>query len=763
MGIERFFSSMEHHGGITGDTIKLINKPIDGGNHLLIDFNSIIHVVSQRVVNDLNFIIYDFIKNKVPDKLLNKYKIKETVMEDFQKWCNQETNIDNLIIDEVINEMLNIIKTLVDTKKLKSIYIGIDGVPSKGKIQEQKQRRYMGAVISSFKKHIFAKYEKEMSRDKIRYNYEMNKISWNKNLITPSTLFMDIMYYKLIDQHTIKQINNICPKLKYYRVSGPYESGEGEKKIVNYIYNNFEPESKYLIYSPDADITLLALLLTVKRNDGFMGVKKIIILRHNQQTNQHNSMDIEILGTNIHNFIKKEVPKISYNQAINEIVFIFTVFGNDFLPKIESFNVKNDFEFIIHRYIGLLQKFPDHIMIEEVSGGKLHLNLQVFMILIKILHFDEGGQLQRSYISNKYRNVEWFKKIIGTDQHNLLNKMGDLLKQIKKIFDRIDNNQSFDDYITPELKKILEKIFRKDNLTDQQLIDQINANHYKLRNDLKLHPYERTIKEKFHQDKIKTFGHEVITEYDKEVYQFENMLDNYREKLSAYPVDLGRIWLGKKSWAWEAEKIERGVERFYYSYFGIDKMNRTKLDNLMYEYMFGIFWVFNYYYNEYDDKMLQTVSTWYYPHHKSPLMTQLYSYLNRANLKELIKKLMTDLIKTRVNRIDFFNCIEQFMYVSPASSILKLMPDIYHKFVRESGYYPDLDKLVEDFISGKQKIDCRGALFLNKCHLNIQESKMSDIEFIRSLREIPITDDIRHRQGKNGGDVEIFEYKLGPK
>ena len=118
MGVERFFSSLRRDYNF----IHKLNKKIDG-EHLLIDFNSIVHVMSQfllsNIKNDNNMT-----KNKFEVELINEvgYYIEDLLKEQF-----------------IVNKII-------------TITICVDGVPSMAKINEQRKRRYMGEIISKLVK-----------------------------------------------------------------------------------------------------------------------------------------------------------------------------------------------------------------------------------------------------------------------------------------------------------------------------------------------------------------------------------------------------------------------------------------------------------------------------------------------------------------------------------------------------------------------------------------------------------------------------------
>ena len=94
------------------------------------------------------------------------------------------------------------------TKVSELLYIAIDGIAPKGKMKQQRMRR--------FKKAIETKYSDEKS--------------WDTNAISPGTFFM-------------KRLNNVLKEFlkscsKNIILSDSDERGEGEHKILRYIRNN---------------------------------------------------------------------------------------------------------------------------------------------------------------------------------------------------------------------------------------------------------------------------------------------------------------------------------------------------------------------------------------------------------------------------------------------------------------------------------------------------------------------------------------------
>ena len=63
-------------------------------------------------------------------------------------------------------------------------------------------------------------------------------------------------------------------------------------------------------------------------------------------------------ATNVCKLSKDEFNK---TNVTNDIAFIFTLFGNDFIPKLESIDVRNDIETLMNIYCGCMTKSKKNI------------------------------------------------------------------------------------------------------------------------------------------------------------------------------------------------------------------------------------------------------------------------------------------------------------------------------------------------------------------------------------------------------------------
>ena len=92
---------------------------------------------------------------------------------------------------------------------------------------------------------------------------------------------------------------------------------------------------KYLFYSPDNDVIILCLLLTVKMSEeNSQKISKLKMLRHNQQTGGYEIIDIDEYRDILYQEIQKYLDdkgKLDQDCIIDDIVFIYTLWGNDFV------------------------------------------------------------------------------------------------------------------------------------------------------------------------------------------------------------------------------------------------------------------------------------------------------------------------------------------------------------------------------------------------------------------------------------------------
>jgi len=269
--------------------------------YLFLDYNSMIHPCAQQALS---------LTEETDEKTLEKI---------------------------IINACLDYTRYIINVIKPRVLYIMIDGVAPRAKINQQRERRY--------KSHFF----KEFS----------GSVKWNSNKITPGTKFMDDLIESL---HVFKkEIIKTC-KLSDVIISDSNEPGEGEHKMMSTINtlnsSNVEKPGKICIYGLDADLLMLSLLNTDR--------SKIILIRDNTFNTKlsecdkvYTYVDIQKLGQYVCKELRQNnsFDNISNDQLIQDYIFLCFLLGNDFLEHIPSLMIKeNGLTILMKSYNTVMQK-----------------------------------------------------------------------------------------------------------------------------------------------------------------------------------------------------------------------------------------------------------------------------------------------------------------------------------------------------------------------------------------------------------------------
>lgn len=678
MGIERFFNSLKDKFNI----IKSYDNKLIDINYLFFDFNSIIHTESQKVINILNIILKNILQNKRDDekKYLNLiYENENTLsdihnIEEFLKIYNSN-KLNNLIIKNITNFTNSIILKL---KNLKLIYISIDGVPSKAKIVEQKKRRFMGEFDSNARDIILEKHRKNLNVNINGFNkyiFLKNKLFWSKSNISPGSSFMILLNKHLEDYFSKSKINVIIDNFT--------NKNEAEKKIVDYINNHKNKvNGKISIFSPDADMILLTLIL--KNNN----IKKSIIRINTERSDLFDEQKLDIIDVDYLEFeiLKYFNSNTNTKNIINDIVFIFTFFGDDFLSKIESINVKNDIEIILNVYKKLSDKKQ---FIIQNKNNQFEINFTNFVKLLQLFTEIEPMMMKNVYFSKTYKNYNFLIKDINNklkkykyqqiNQDNILKFINDYNNKIKNI---------------PDLgvKKIF--LLKFSNSLNNKKIDL-----------------------------------DIMDDYDIEIYKYENMLDEYVNILNKeYEVKIGN----------PKYKSNESKTLYYKDFF-----NGNKINDICQLYLMGLQWIVDYYFND------VCYINWYYKYHKAPLISDLFTYLSKMK-NNFFKKCKDSLIKDNIDSSElsplehflyvtyFDKDLNQLSYLNEYKNKDKIKNLIKYLQKNKVKLYPNFKNITKDIIlNNKKNIDCRESIFLSKCILKvIDESNMiSEIDIKNITRK----------------------------
>jgi 5'-3' exonuclease len=306
------------------------------------------------------------------DKLLNCQSLFLDLNCAIHPCCHGETD-ETIMIQKIIQKIENLISY---TNVQQLLYIAIDGIPPKGKMKQQRMRRF-----------------KSVLEEKL----------WDTNSISPGTYFMDKLNYSI--REWISQKNQSNLKIIF---SDSNERGEGEHKILQFIKkNHFD---NYVIYGLDADLIMLSI---VSNKDN------IHLLRERTEYNIENTENeyIYLLIDQLKQHIQKEIPNI------NDYIFICFFLGNDFINHLHSLSLRyKGYDLLIDTYKLLNERYQGYFYLIDTN-----LEYCIHLTFLKEFIYE---------LSLKEKNLNNFKNKIREKQYkNINNKYHELFTDFKSKYE----------------------------------------------------------------------------------------------------------------------------------------------------------------------------------------------------------------------------------------------------------------------------------------------------------------------------------------
>lgn len=321
MGIPYYFRQI-----VRSNKELLGNKP-PRCNRLYLDFNSVIHMCSQKVVAQ-------------------------------RKPCK---DLETDIFDSIIEQTYNIVSYCPPDQLL---YIGVDGVAPLAKMVQQRKRRHMSsmqnALINDFKR-----------------KHNIPVADWDSNCITPGTPFMARLQKYLESHFKSTQL----PYEVY--VSGPDQEGEGEHKIIKYIKSLGDKDPFVdVIYGLDADLIMLAL--TCSKPNIYLMRETSQVLHNAQQMTGFKYLNID----KMRKAVAFHLYGVEDQSFMLDYVCICFILGNDFLPHNMSYDIKHQgLEALCSVYKRVHQETGQFLINHD--GAKYNINPTFFSELFQCLALDE--------------------------------------------------------------------------------------------------------------------------------------------------------------------------------------------------------------------------------------------------------------------------------------------------------------------------------------------------------------------------------------
>ncbi|KAG9306851.1 hypothetical protein G9A89_005752 [Geosiphon pyriformis] len=295
--------------------------------------------------------------------------------------CHPENKVAPATENEMMIEIFKYTERIIAmVRPRKLLYLALDGVAPRAKMNQQRSRRFRTAKESREKLEDEERLISDLKASgKVIDPASQPKKEWDSNCITPGTPFMSNLATCL--RYWIADKLNTDPGWKNLKVilSDANVPGEGEHKIMDFIRSqrtnpNHDPNTRHVIYGLDADLIMLSLAthephFKVLREDVFFneGIIKgcFVCGQTGHQANQclgkpkqkqgefdekgkvtgikpYVFLDVQILREYLE--IELNVPSIPFpfdlENALDDWVFLCFFVGNDFLPHLPSLEIR---------------------------------------------------------------------------------------------------------------------------------------------------------------------------------------------------------------------------------------------------------------------------------------------------------------------------------------------------------------------------------------------------------------------------------------
>jgi len=341
----------------------------------------------------------------------------------FQK-ALEESNFGQEEIFQKIFSYTSHLFRIVRPRKL--IYLAIDGVAPRAKMNQQRSRRFR-SVKDMDEKQAKKFYKKNVS----------DNIPVDSNCITPGTKFMSDLSVSFKEWLEYKTKNDPewqqgCDVI----FSGPEVPGEGEHKIMNFIrkmkkYSIYEKKNlKHCLYGLDADLIMLGLVSREKHftllrekliGNGKTSGKSLLMgsgRKNGPASDEFHLLEVSLLRDMLFlEFKPRETFTYKYilERVVDDFAFMCMLIGNDFLPPLPHLDIASGgLNLLVRTYKEIQKDIKGYLTFKS----KMHLG-RVEIFLEKLSSEAEGVYF---FKKNKYSKDS--EKIINYKIDYYLSKFG---------------------------------------------------------------------------------------------------------------------------------------------------------------------------------------------------------------------------------------------------------------------------------------------------------------------------------------------------
>ncbi|KAF0699100.1 Aste57867_10302 [Aphanomyces stellatus] len=307
----------------------------------------------------------------------------------------------------------------------KLLYMAIDGVAPRAKMNQQRARRFRSAQEAKQRNEVETEVREYM--ELMGQKPPPKHTPWDSNVITPGTKFMAKLS-KYMRFYVRDRMNN-CPAWKQFKVvfSDASVPGEGEHKLMSYIRTQrsqpgYDPNQHHVLHGLDADLIMLGLAthevqFSVLREEVLFGKAKYekekrIKLdangvhdaskrkrgefgEHDSSTAPSDLTPLQFLHVStLREYLAIEFQPLEaklpfpydFERVIDDFVFMCFFVGNDFLPHLPCLDIRDGaVDYLLLVYAKLLPSLGGYL---TKPGGEVDLE-KVDVILAEVGTIEE--------------------------------------------------------------------------------------------------------------------------------------------------------------------------------------------------------------------------------------------------------------------------------------------------------------------------------------------------------------------------------------
>jgi len=548
------------------------------------------------------------------------------------------------------------------------IYMAVDGVAPRAKMNQQRARRFRAAQEREETEKEMAKLRAEWEADGRNLPSKQNmREPFDSNVITPGTPFFHrfskAMYYYIHDR---AQNDPLWRKYNFQVIfSDCNQPGEGEHKIMKFVRQQraqpeYDPNTRHMLYGADADLIMLGLSL---HETHFYIIREVVVPKNETKCTmcgQSGHVASECSGRfyvmdvgEDEEYIFEQKPfqivsipilrqylarqfgdpledalsfPYDFERIVDDFVFFCFFVGNDFLPHLPSLSIRDgSIDQMITLYIELLPEMDDYI----TDAGVL--NLQVTETFLEYLGGIEDqvfkNKLQREH-GRKFAMEQARPRGPSIDYSKLKPTQESGPKKLK-----VDTVIKPKEPVAPKVPTITEK---KKTASKEADKPQGVAWHAKLLADsLTMDLDELPDEEEAVEEVVEVV--EVTDEVDSKVAEKpskkRNAAANTKESsnvASFHSTIRARVDQKKDLGAPVEDTVRLGEganwkQRYYFEKFMVTQEDLVDfIQRIRKAYVEGMCWVLQYYYQGCPSW------SWYYPYHYAPFASDL---IGMASLK----------------------------------------------------------------------------------------------------------------------------------